>query len=107
MNVNLAISKSTAEHLANLELDDTSDVDQKLIRLLEAEYRRRLARYRLIDRQLQKKYGMTLVEFEQQQVTQRFNYSWDVESDSIAWETAVDGIRTMHKKLNELHSEER
>lgn len=55
MNVNLAISKSTAEHLANLELDDTSDVDPKLIRLLKAEYRRRLARYRLTDRQLQKK----------------------------------------------------
>ena len=41
--------------------------------------------------------------FERQGVTKERDYSWEVESDAIAWETAVDGIRTMERQLNELH----
>ena len=56
------------------------------------------------DRQLSQKYGMDLEAFERQDATKGRDYSWEVESDAIAWETAVDGIRTMERQLNELPS---
>lgn len=102
MSVNIAVSADVAQHLKTLELDDTTDVDRKLVRLLEAEYRRRLVRYRLTDRQLRKKYNLSFEEFEQQHITEQHDYSWDVESDAIVWETAIDGIQTMQRKLSEL-----
>ena len=54
------------------------------------------------NRQLSQKYGMDFETFERQEVTKERDYSWEVESDGIAWETAVDGIRTMERQLNEL-----
>ncbi len=83
-------------------LGQSADIDQKLRSLLEAEYRRRLTRYHLTDRQLQEKYGMEFAAFEAEQLTAKKNYSWDVESDAIAWETAVDGIETVQAQLAEL-----
>ncbi len=70
--------------------------------LLEAEYRRHLTRYNLTDRQLRAKYGMDFVEFETQQITAKENYSWDVESDALAWEIAADGLETLQTNLAEL-----
>lgn len=32
------------------------------------------------------------------------NYSWEVEQDAMAWETAVGGIVTLERKLQELRS---
>ncbi len=55
---------------------------------------RRLARYRLTDRRLSQKYGITFDEFERQQMTKRQGYTWEVESDAMAWEMAIDGIRS-------------
>jgi len=72
--------------------------------LLEAEYHRRLSRYNLTNRVLQQKYGMTYEEFEARNLVKERGYGWEVESDAIAWETAVDGIKTMQRKLEELQS---
>jgi hypothetical protein len=30
------------------------------------------------------------------------DYSWDVEQDAMAWETAVGGMATMERKLKDL-----
>lgn len=45
---------------------------------------------------------MSFEMFEQKQITQTLNYSWEVESDAMAWETAVDGIATLKNRLSEL-----
>ncbi|MCI0711129.1 MAG: hypothetical protein L0154_13310 [Chloroflexi bacterium] len=105
MSVTIAVSDDVAQHLETLRLGDADDVDKKLVRLLEAEYRRQLARYNLTNRQFQQKYNMSFDEFEQHKVTRPRAYSWEVESDAIVWETAMDGIQTMQRKLNELLNE--
>jgi len=97
----IVISKETARHLESLPLEP-SDVDGKLRSLLENEYRRRLSRYSMTDRALRRKYGMSYEEFEARNMVQEHDYSWEVESDAIAWETAIDGMRTMRRKLKEL-----
>ena len=45
---------------------------------------------------------MSFDEFEHHQVTQQHNYSWEVESDAMAWETAIEGSRTIQRQLAEL-----
>lgn len=102
MTVNLQVSDRVARQLQSLEPESIDDIDRKLTRLLEAELRRRLARYDLTDRQLSQKYGMSYAEFESRQVTREMGYSWEVESDAIAWETAIDGKETVRRQLSEL-----
>jgi len=38
---------------------------------------------------------MSYDEFERQRVTAQRGYNWEVASDAMAWETAVDGVRTL------------
>jgi len=102
MSTTIVVSDEIARHLNSLSLGTASDIGEKLRALLEAEYRRRLTRYSLTDRQLRQKYGMSFEEFERQQITKQQGYTWDVESDAIAWETAIDGIRTTQRQLREL-----
>ena len=78
------------------------DIDGKLQKLLEAEYRRRLVQYNLTDRLLYNKYKMTFEEFEQVQMVKKLNYSWDVESDAMEWDLATNGISSMKRLLAEL-----
>jgi hypothetical protein len=78
------------------------DVDTKVRLLLEAEYLRRLGRYRRLDRALTQKHGMTFEEFTKHRVVQQKGYTWDVETDAMDWEMAIDGMRTMERKLQEL-----
>ena len=78
------------------------DLDTKVRLLLEAEYLRRLGRYRRLDRTLIQKYGMTFEEFIERRVVQQKGYTWDVETDAMNWEAAVDGMRSMERKLQEL-----
>ena len=101
LDTTIVVSKETAQHLESLPLG-FDDLNAKLRALLEAEYRRRLSRYSLTNRVLRRKYGMTYQEFEAHNLVKERGYSWEVESDAIAWETAVDGIKTMQHKLEEL-----
>lgn len=102
MSVTITVSDEIVRHLNSLSYDQPLDLNIKLRILLEAEYRRRLSRYRLTDRQLALKYNMSFDDFEKQRVTEQKGYSWDAESDAIVWETAVDGICTVHRQLAEL-----
>jgi len=103
MSVTITVSEGVARHLNSLSFDQVGDIDIKLrILLEEAEYRRRLARHSLTDRELARKYDMSFEEFEKRQVTRQKGYSWDAESDAMAWETAADGIRTFRRQLAEL-----
>lgn len=102
MSQSVAISETLIEHLQGVLLGSASSISDKVFLLLEAEYRRRLTRYGLTDRQLQQKYGMTFEEFESRRMTEQLDFSWEVESDAIAWDTAVDGMRTVERQLREL-----
>jgi hypothetical protein len=106
MSAGVAISEVTIEHLASMP-DTDQDLDAKIQRLIEAEYRRELGRFSLMDRTFQKKYGMTFEMFEEQDVERQQGFSWEVESDAMAWETAVDGQRTVERKLRALLEAER
>lgn len=102
MNAVTTLSDNIMQHLKDLSFGEASTINDKLTLLLEAEYRRRLARYSLTDQQLAHKYGMSFQEFERQRITEERGYTWEVESDAMAWETAVDGLRTVQKQLSNL-----
>ena len=104
MSVTTTLSDHVVQHLNGLSFGKVSSIDDKLALLLEAEYRRRLARYSLTDRQLGQKYQMSFEEFERQRITEQRGYTWKVESDAIAWETAVGGARTVQQQLSDLLS---
>ena len=76
--------------------------EEELRDLLHGEYLRKLARYRLTDESLQRKYGLNFEEFEERNIVAENDFSWDVESDAQEWEAAIDGIRTCLRKLEEL-----
>ena len=102
MSVTLIVSDRIARQLQRLQWAKGDKTEDKLAKLIEAEYRRRLAHYSLTDRQLTQKYEMSFEQFERQQITLDKGFTWEVESDAIAWETAVDGIRTVQRQLSEL-----
>lgn len=102
MTVTVEVSENIVRQLEALSGENGQDIDQKIGDLLAAEYRRRLARYSITDRQLTNKYGMDFAEFDRLAVVKQHGYSWEVESDAMAWETAVDGIVTVKKQLREL-----
>lgn len=58
--------------------------------------------YQLTDRLFQEKYGLTLEEFEAQEVVKAHDYSFEVESDHQDWDLAVDGMRTVEEQLANL-----
>ena len=102
MSVTTTLSDHVVQHLNGLSFGKVSSIDDKLALLLEADTRLRLARYSLTDRQLGQKYQMSFEEFERQRITEQRGYTWEVESDAIAWETAVDGGRTVQQQLSDL-----
>lgn len=102
MSVVTALSENVVQHLSGLSFGKVESINDKLTLMLEAEYRRRLARYSLTDRQLSQKYQMSFDEFERQRITEQRGYTWEVESDAMAWETAVDGVCTVQRQLNDL-----
>lgn len=102
MTVTLEVSENIARQLESLSGENDQDIDQKITDLLAAEYRRRLARHSITDRQLANKYGMDFAEFDRLAVVKQHDHSWEVESDAMAWETAVDGIVTVTRQLREL-----
>ena len=102
MSVTTTLSDHVFQHLDGLSFGKVSSINDKLALLLEAEYRRRLARCSLTDRQLGQKYQMSFEEFERQRITEQRGFTWEAESDAIAWETAVDGGRTVQQQLSDL-----
>lgn len=45
---------------------------------------------------------MNFEKFVDCRVVKKEGYTWDVEKDAMDWETAIDGISTMKRKLREL-----
>lgn len=92
--------KAIAEKIFNI-VPDIASLDEIKDALLN-EYRRRIIRYHLLDEMMKKKYGMTFQEFELKQVIREQDFSWQVESDAMEWEHAIEGLRYANEKLNGL-----
>jgi hypothetical protein len=45
---------------------------------------------------------MDINRFEKENVVEKQNYGFEVESDAQEWELAIDGIKTIEKKMKEL-----
>lgn len=76
--------------------------EDELKEILRRDYIRRLTRYRMTDDLYRKKYGMDFESFERANIVERQDYTFEVESDAQEWELAIDGIKTVEKKLKEL-----
>jgi len=78
------------------------DLDAKVRVLLRSEYLRLLGRYHHVDHLMARKYGMEFDAFIAGRLVKERDFSWDVESDAMSWESAVSGIRTIQRKLEAL-----
>ena len=85
------------------QLDEMTE--DELTYLLKRDYLRRLTRYKMTDEYYRDKYKMDFESFESANIIQREKYSFEVESDAQEWELAIDGIKTVERKLRELYSE--
>ncbi|MCK4314591.1 MAG: hypothetical protein KAX24_02355 [Anaerolineae bacterium] len=101
--MSMAITAETVQIIRRLE--PRRDVDSALRRVLENETRRRLAAYELTNRMFQRKYGMTLAEFEAAGIVEERDYSFEVESDHQDWDQAVDGIATWRDTLRRMRKQ--
>jgi hypothetical protein len=68
------LMESTLQFLEEPLLGE-QDLDTKILLLLEAEYLRRLGRYRRLDRVMTQEYGMTFEEFMERRVVQQKGYT--------------------------------
>lgn len=78
------------------------DLDYKVRKILKEELKRKLTEFQLIDNRFQKKYGMTLDEFERKNIIKEKDFSFEVESDYHEWDSAVDAIKTLKAKIEDL-----
>ena len=101
---NIAILKRTQELLEEVPFGG-KDVDSKERHLLRSEYLRRLSQNRRVDVLLTQKYGMSFDEFISRRIVRERGYGWDVESDAMEWETAISGMQTMRRNIEELQAE--
>ena len=99
----LKVDNKVKEHLLFMNPGE-DNLNKTIVELLEHEYRRRVSHYENMDKTFRKKYKMTFEEFEEKNVVKEENFSWDVESDAMDWEQAIDGIKTMRNKLGELNA---
>ena len=80
------------------------DIDAKVRRLLQAEYLRKLAQYERANQLLAQKYGLTFTEFVAEDIVAQRDYAWEVEQDAMQWETAIGGITTVQRRLQEIRN---
>ena len=90
------------QQFLNLTVPGDQGLDAKVRQLIEVEHLRKLAQCRRVDLALTRKYGMDFEEFLARRVPRQQDYSWEVEQDAMAWESAIGGMATMERQLREL-----
>jgi len=89
-------AKTNAEKIVKgIPIDEIRDA-------LINEYRRRRIRYKMVDEAMKKKYGMGYGDFDSTNMVRDRKFAWDVESDSMEWEHAIEGFRYVEQKLRDL-----
>lgn len=78
--------------------------DDELKEILRKDYLRKLIRYKLTDDSYIKKYNMNFERFQKENIVKKQNFNFQTESDAQEWELAIDGIKTVERKLKELSS---
>lgn len=76
--------------------------EDELKELLRRDYLRKLTRYRMTDDFYREKYSMDFEKFQKSNIVKDRGYTFEVESDAQEWELAIDGIKTVERKLKEL-----
>ena len=76
--------------------------ENELKEVVLSEYEKRIVLFKLTDERLKKKYSMSFKEFEEKNIVEENNFSWEVEKDAMDWEHAIDGIRYLHEKINKI-----
>jgi len=56
----------------------------------------------MVNESLRKKYGMSFDEFESKNIVKEKEFTWDVESDAMEWEHAIEGSRYAEDRLKDL-----
>ncbi len=75
-----------------------------VVESLEKELKTRLEKAQKTIKKLEKKFGMSLKEFEESKQLKKLNYPWEVEKDYIEWDKAESEMKFCKKKLKELQS---
>ena len=101
--MSITMTKTFAEVIDRIESGETLEV--KLRKILENEIRRRLAEHEAMNRRFCTKYGMTLEEFERENMLEKLGYSFEAEIDYHDWDMAVDGIASLRRELQMLAEE--
>ena len=78
------------------------DIDYKVRKILREDIKRKLAEFQIIDNRFQKKYGVTLDEFEKRNIVKEKGFSFEAESDYHEWDSAKDAIETLGAKIKDL-----
>lgn len=78
------------------------DLDYKVRKILREDIKRKLTEFQIIDNRFLKKYGMTLDEFEEKNIIKEKGFSFEAESDYHEWDSAVDAIKTLKAKIEDL-----
>ena len=69
---------------------------------LEKEFKRRLSEAEETIKEMEKKYGMSLEEFERSRQLEKLGYSWEAEKDYTEWDTAESEVKFCREKLKDL-----
>ncbi len=96
----LTISRSLLDIFNTIEAE--GDINFKVKHVLENELIRRISRYELTVRNLEKKYGVPLKEFKKKGILAKKGYSYEVENDLWEWESSLDGIKTVKTEIKRL-----
>jgi hypothetical protein len=83
-------------------LEPTGDYNQSLARVLLAHARCNLAKYDLMIKNFEKKYGMSFAEFSDSDLMKEPGF--EVEQDFFDWDMAVTGLEDMHQEIQLLEA---
>jgi hypothetical protein len=83
-------------------LEPTGDYNQSLAKVLLAHARRNLAKYDLMVKNFEKKYGMSFAEFSNSDLMKE--PAFEVEQDFFDWDMAVTGLEDMHQEIQLLEA---
>lgn len=78
--------------------------ENELKEAMVSEYKRKFTLYKITDEKFRKKYGMSFEEFDKKNMVKEKGFSWEIESDAMEWEHAIEGIRYIDSKLKEIET---
>ena len=83
-------------------LEPTGDYNQSLAKVLLTHARRNVAKYNLMIKNLEKKYGLSFAEFSDSDLMKE--PAFEVEQDFFDWDMAVTGLEDMRHEIQLLEA---